>query len=166
MNWIKKIAIITMMFLSSFVYSQNGGYKILGSSDYYQWIKVDEPRCGKGSFYIYISKEYNISSRLYYYKIFLWSDSYYRNCGVASTLIDVFNVYIYANGTLWRIDREEEKRRDEKGKTTSFCQLPNFSLDFDGTCIILFFSKSQFFSSSYILNPKFYIPLFILYSKS
>lgn len=87
-----------MMFFASFAYSQNSGYKILGSSDYYQWVKIDEPRCGSGSFYIYISKEYNISSRLYYYKIFLWSDSYYRNCGVASTLINVFNVYIYANG--------------------------------------------------------------------
>lgn len=102
MKWFKKIlAILTLVFLTSFGYSQ--GSVNFNSSNYYTWIKVGNPDCGKANFYIYVDRTYNSASRLYYYNIYFWSDSYYQNCNASATYISNIGAYALNGGKYSKI---------------------------------------------------------------
>ena len=97
MKWFKKIlATIALVFLTSFAYSQ--GSVNFDNSNYYGWVNVSSPQCGKANFYVQVERTYNNASRLYYYNIYFWSDSYYRNCNASTTYISDINVYSLNNG--------------------------------------------------------------------
>jgi len=97
MKWFKKIlTILTLVFLTSFAYSQ--GEVNFNNSNYSQWVKIKNSQCGQASFYVYVGKTYNSASRLYYYNIYIWSDSYYRNCNASSTYITNINIYEFDTG--------------------------------------------------------------------
>lgn len=97
MKWFKKIIIVlSLMFLSSFSYSQ--GEMNFNSNNYYQWVNIKNSQCGQASFYIYVDRIYNSGSRLYYYNIYIWSDSYYSNCNASTTYIKNINVYGFDSG--------------------------------------------------------------------
>lgn len=100
MNWLKKIfltgAIVVLSAVANFANAQ--GSVTISSSNYFTWVKVDEPACGKGSFYVYVNKYYNTADRLYYYEIYIWSDSYYKNCNTSYTYIEDVVLYVHDNG--------------------------------------------------------------------
>ncbi len=92
---------LALMFITSFAYSQ--GSMNFNQNNYYQWVKINDSQCGKANLYIYVDRVYNNASRLYYYNIYFWSDSYYRNCEVSSTLINNINVYAFSNGKYTKV---------------------------------------------------------------
>lgn len=100
MNWLRKIFLIGVFtILSAFANDVKAqGTQYINSSNYFNWIKVGEPLCGKGSFYVYVNRIYNQSQGLYYFEIYIWSDSYYKNCQASSTYIDDVIVYVDVNG--------------------------------------------------------------------
>lgn len=98
MKWFKKILFTILIIIAPIFSSAQSGYQYVDASNCYQWIKLSNSQCGKASFYIYVDKVYNNGSRLYYYNIYLWSDSYYNNCNTSSTYISNINVYAFNNG--------------------------------------------------------------------
>jgi len=97
MKWFKKILLmVSLMFMTSFAYSQ--GSLNFNQSNYYQWVKVSNSQCGKANFYVQVDRKYNSASRLYYYNVYFWSDSYFRNCDPSTTYISNINVYSLNNG--------------------------------------------------------------------
>ena len=102
MKWFKKIlATIALVFLTSFAYSQ--GSVNFNQNNYYQWVNIGSSLCGKANFYVYVDRTYNSSSRLYYYNIYFWSDSYYNNCNASPTYISNIGAYAFANGKYTKV---------------------------------------------------------------
>lgn len=94
-KWIKNIlTVFSFVMLYSFAQAQ-GGVAYFSSSSYNQWIEFSEKRCGKAGFYIYIRRYYKPSHRVFYYDIYIWSDSYYRNCLPSYTYINNIMVYMH-----------------------------------------------------------------------
>lgn len=93
-NWFKKILAVAAFMLISLA-AQSQGSLTINSTNYNKWVQVCNTACGKGSFYVYVNKYYNQTDKYYYYEIYVWSESYYKNCTSAYTYID--EVKIYAN---------------------------------------------------------------------
>ena len=93
-NWFKKIlAITTFLLISSFAQAQEVVY--FDNTNYNQWIQIGDVACGKASFHLYVNQYYNQTDGLYYYEIYVWSDSYYKNCNPSYTYIENVIVYVY-----------------------------------------------------------------------
>ena len=84
------------LLVSSLAHAQ--GSIIFDGNNYNQWIKIGEPACGVGSFYLYVNQYYSQADGLYYYEIYVWSDSYYKNCNPSYTYIKDVVIYVH-NGT-------------------------------------------------------------------
>lgn len=100
MNWFKKIFLISVFTIISVIANdvKAQGSQYINSSNYFNWIKIGEPSCGNGSFYIYVNRYYNQTQGLYYFEIYIWSDSYYKNCKESYTYIDDVVLYIDDKG--------------------------------------------------------------------
>jgi hypothetical protein len=95
MNWIKNIFLTgVLIIVSTFFKNSNAqGEQHIGPTKYNKWIQVSRSDCGKGSFYIYVNKSFDRNDMLYYFDVYIWSDSYYKDCSVSHTYID--NVVIF-----------------------------------------------------------------------
>jgi hypothetical protein len=98
-KFLKKIFITSALLIISTCanFALPQGVVEFNSSNYNTWIKACEPACGKGSFYLYAHKTYNQSNGLYYFQVYVWSDSFYKNCNQAYTYIDNVSIYLSEN---------------------------------------------------------------------
>ncbi len=100
MNWLKKIFLISAVFILSSILniSVAQGEININSSKCFRWIEVSTQACKKGSFYVYVNRRYNQENGFYYFDIYIWSNSYYENCNESSTYIDDVDIYINSGG--------------------------------------------------------------------
>jgi hypothetical protein len=100
MNWLKKIFLTGIFVVLSIVFNKANAQseQYINSSNYYTWIQTCNPDCGKGSFYTYVNRYYNQNSGYYYFEIYIWSNSYYKNCNEAYTYIDDVVIYVESKG--------------------------------------------------------------------
>ena len=91
-NFIKKILLTLLLTLSISASSQN--QMTFYSNHYNQWYMSNQPCYGCGSFYITIANTtYPDKSGLYYYDIYLWSNSFYTNGYAASSYVKNIKIY-------------------------------------------------------------------------
>lgn len=91
-----------MLFLLSFTaISQSTGSIILKEDNYNNWYQCEESGYGKPSFYVGVSFTGEMETDgYYYYDIFLYNNSYYRNGKECSTYITNLKYYVWV-GDKW-----------------------------------------------------------------
>lgn len=91
-NYIKNILLILFFTFSFKVKSQNSIY--INSTQYNNWQLSNSSCYGCGSFYIMVTNtKYPNKKGLYYYDIYLWSNSFYTNGYTSSSYVKNINIY-------------------------------------------------------------------------
>ena len=92
----KKIVLYTLfsLLLSFNIKSQN--QVVLDYNNYNVWTQCLESGYGKSSFFVSVTNEYSTLDGLYYYKIYLFNNSFNYNHMEAPTYLE--SVSVYANG--------------------------------------------------------------------
>jgi len=92
LKFLIKISLLFLLLLPTKVASQSS--ITLGSSQYNQWIQVGNTCYGCSSFFIKVINTTRPDSKgLYYYDVYLWSNSFYSNGYVGSTYVKNIKVY-------------------------------------------------------------------------
>lgn len=72
----------------------------MNPSNYNQWLHCEDAGYGKGSFgIITYHSGYKENDGYYYYDVYLWNNSYYKNGNVCSSYIKDIKVYVWDKGT-------------------------------------------------------------------
>jgi hypothetical protein len=91
-NWAKNILLILLLTLSIKVKAQNS--VTIYNNNYNTWNLSNSTCYGCGSVYVMVvNANYPDKSGLYYYDVYLWSNSFYANGYASSSYIKMIKVY-------------------------------------------------------------------------
>lgn len=89
---LSKIFLSVLLFLNLSLKAQNS--LTISPTRYQQWVQVGSSCYGCSSFYLMVVNETTPrTDGLYYYNVYLWSNSFYNNGYVSSTYIKTIKIY-------------------------------------------------------------------------
>lgn len=96
MKWFRNIliAVITVFALNA----DAQGSMYIGYNQYNKWVLSNPPCVGCGSFYVMVVNNPTPNKGYYYYEVYCWTNSSYRNGYIASTYLKNINFYLVGAG--------------------------------------------------------------------
>jgi hypothetical protein len=86
---------LLLTIVTAFAFNANAQGNIeINYNQYNQWVLSNQPCVGCGSFFVMVVNNPNPNNGYYYYDIYLWTNSSYRNGFIASTYLKNINFYL------------------------------------------------------------------------